>query len=145
MFERILIVCIGNICRSPAAEFLLRRRLGDAHASRVASAGLGALVGHPMDATALALLREQGVDGEAHRARQVDVPMLRASDLILAMEKDHVSAISRMAPEVSGKVFLLDRWVDGRDVPDPYRQQRPAYEHAYALIERGVDAWARYL
>ncbi|SEV93299.1 low molecular weight protein-tyrosine-phosphatase [Luteibacter sp. 329MFSha] len=145
MFERILIVCIGNICRSPAAEYLLRHRLGDGRRATVSSAGLGAMTGHPMDPTALDLLRGEGIDGAPHRARQVDVAMLRQSDLILAMEKAHVATIQRMAPEVSGKVFLLDRWNEGRDIPDPYRQQRPAFEHVHGLIERGVESWLRYL
>jgi len=145
MFERILIVCVGNICRSPTAEFLLRQRLGDAHSAQVSSAGLSAMAGYAMDATSLALLREHGIDGEAHRARQLDSALLRQSDLILAMEKNHVAAMARMAPEASGKIFLLDRWLDGRDVPDPYRQQRPAYEHVYGLIEQGVNSWLRYL
>lgn len=98
-----------------------------------------------MDTTSLALLREHGVNGETHRARQLDSALLRQSDLILAMEKNHVAAMTRMAPEASGKIFLLDRWLDGRDIPDPYRQQRPAYEHVYGLIEQGVNSWLRYL
>ncbi|MDQ0008368.1 protein-tyrosine phosphatase [Luteibacter jiangsuensis] len=145
MFQRILIACVGNICRSPTAEYLLRHRLGEGRDVRIGSAGLSAMTGYPMDETALQLLREQGIDGEPHRARQLDTALLRQSDLILAMEKSHVAAIGRMAPEVSGKVFLLDRWVEGKDIPDPYRQQRPAYEHVYGLIDRGVDSWLRYL
>jgi protein-tyrosine phosphatase len=145
MFERILIVCVGNICRSPTAECLLRHRLGEHHAARVTSAGLGAMTGYPMDATSLAVMREHGVDGEGHRARQLDTGMLRAADLVLAMEKSHVAAIGRLAPEARGKVFLLDRWGQGADIPDPYRQQRPAYEHVYALIDQGVDGWLGYL
>jgi protein-tyrosine phosphatase len=145
MFKRILIVCVGNICRSPTAEYLLRDRLGKDHGAQVGSAGLGAMAGCAMDTTSLALLREHGVNGEAHCARQLDSALLRQSDLILAMEKSHVAAMVRMAPEASGKIFLLDRWLDGRDIPDPYRQQRPAYEHVYGLIEQGVNSWLRYL
>ncbi|NID14565.1 low molecular weight protein-tyrosine-phosphatase [Luteibacter yeojuensis] len=145
MFQRILIACIGNICRSPTAEYLLRHRLGPDHAATVSSAGLGAMTGHPMDATALEVLLEHGVDGEGHVARQLDAKLLRQSDLILAMERSHVDAIRRMAPEASGKVFLLDKWLGGRDIPDPYRQRRPAYEQAYALIDQGVNSWLRYL
>lgn len=145
MFERIMIVCVGNICRSPTAEYLLRHRLGGDHRAQVSSAGLGALVGHAMDATSLELLREHGVDGAAHRARQADNALLRQSDLILAMEKRHIAEIGRMAPEVSGKVFLLDRWGAGADIPDPYRQQRPAFEHVYKLIDGAVSGWLKYL
>ena len=145
MFQRILIVCVGNICRSPTAEFLLRHRLGDSRGMHVSSAGLSAMEGYAMDTTSLALLQEHGVNGEEHCARQLNNAMLRQSDLILAMEKSHVAAIVRMAPEASGKVFLLDRWLDGRNIPDPYRQQRPAYEHVYALIAQGVNSWLPYL
>jgi protein-tyrosine phosphatase len=145
MFERILIVCVGNICRSPTAEYLLRDRLGDTDGLRIGSAGLSAMTGYPMEAAAMDLLREQGMDGGQHRARQLDSKLLRQSDLILAMEKSHVAAIGRMAPEVTGKVFLLDRWLGGRDIPDPYRRPRSAYEHAYALIDEGVNSWLRYV
>lgn len=145
MFERILIVCIGNICRSPTAEYLLRRRLGDGHAAHIGSAGLAAMSGYPMDATSLQLLGEHDVDGGAHRARQLDTALLRQSDLILAMEKSHVAEIGRMAPEASGKVFLLDRWSGGRDIPDPYRQRRAAYEQAYSMIDAGITGWLKYL
>ena len=145
MFERILIVCVGNICRSPTAEYLLRHRLGDGGAREVSSAGLSAMTGYPVDAMALQLLREHDVDGGQHRARQLTTALLRQSSLILAMEKSHVAEIGRMAPEASGKVFMLSRWDGGRDVPDPYRQERPAFEHVFALIDQGVSSWLRYL
>lgn len=144
MFERILLVCIGNICRSPTAEYLFRQRLASRGAI-VSSAGLGALAGHPMDATALDVLAAHGVDGTAHRARQLTPAMLREADLVLGMEKSHVSAMHRLAPEVSGKVFLLDKWLQERDIPDPYRQQRVAFEHVHEMIDQGVDSWQRYL
>lgn len=144
MFKRILTVCVGNICRSPTAEYLLRHHVSR-HGVEVGSAGLSALRDHPMDATAAQIMGEHGVDGSAHRARQVTVAMLRESDLILGMEKGHLFALARLAPEASGKLFLLDKWAEAGDIPDPYQQQRPAFEHVYALIERGVRSWLPYL
>ncbi|WP_243038979.1 low molecular weight protein-tyrosine-phosphatase [Dyella sedimenti] len=144
MFKRILIVCVGNICRSPTAECLFRHYLSGSGA-RIESAGLGALVGKPMDATALAVLRDHGVDGSAHRARQATSGLLREADLVLAMEREHVAQLMRMAPEASGKVMLLDRWGAGQDIPDPYRQQREAFDHVYELIDRAVRGWLPYL
>lgn len=144
MFNRILIVCVGNICRSPMAEFLLRDQLACPDIC-VASAGLGALVGHPPDHHATALLRERGIDASAHRARQLERVMLRDADLVLVMERSHLRAVTRMAPEASGKLFLLRHWVGADDVPDPYRQTRQVFEHACALIEHGVSSWRRYL
>jgi len=51
----------------------------------------------------------------------------------------------RMAPEASGKIMLLDKWGVAADIPDPYRQQRVAFEHVYDLIERSVAGWLPYL
>jgi protein-tyrosine phosphatase len=106
---------------------------------------LNALVGRPMDDTSRQLLLEHGIDGEAHRARQLTPSMLRDSDLVFVMERGHMHAVNQLVPEVSGKVFLLDKWLQGRDIPDPYRQQRPAFEHVYELIEPAVQSWLRYL
>jgi len=144
VFERILIVCVGNICRSPTAEFIFREKLKhrDIH---VSSAGLRALVGRPMDDHAMQILKERGIDAAEHRARQLDPSMLRQADLVLAMERDHLAAVSRLAPEASGKMFLLDKWQDANDVPDPYRQSRQMFEHVHSMIECGVDSWLRYL
>jgi len=149
VFERILMVCIGNICRSPTAEFLLRERLQLSSAAQgdiqVASAGLNAMVGCPMEVTAAQVMREHGVDGASHRARQLTPALLHESDLVLVMEKSHAAAIGRLAPEASGKVFLLGKWQDDTPIPDPYGQQREAFDHVYDLIERGVAAWLPHL
>jgi len=112
---------------------------------QVSSAGLGALVGHGIDATAQELLLERGLDGSLHRARQVSSSILSAADLVLVMEKKHLKRISDVAPEASGKSFLLGKWEGDADIPDPYRQQRPAFEHVYRLMARGVESWKRYI
>lgn len=111
----------------------------------VTSAGLGALVDHGIDATAQELLAERGLDGSAHRARQVTSSVLAASDLVLVMEKKHLRRISEIAPEASGKSFLLGKWNNDCEIPDPYRQQRPAFEHVYRLMADGVESWKRYI
>ncbi|MCX7515045.1 low molecular weight protein-tyrosine-phosphatase [Frateuria sp. STR12] len=144
MFNSILVVCLGNICRSPVAEFLFRRELGE-RGIRVGSAGLGALVGHPMDENAAALLEDGGIDASGHRARQLEASMLREADLILAMERRHLNSVVRLAPEASGKVFLFDKWHAGGDVPDPYRRSRRVFEQVHDSIKRGVGNWLRYL
>lgn len=122
----------------------MRHRLGcdDIH---VASAGLQAMVGDSIDPTAQEVLLEHGMDGSAHRARQASRAMLAAADLILVMEKKHLNAIARDAPQVSGKAFLLGKWRDDREIPDPYRQSKPAFDHVYALIEDGVAGWLPYI
>ncbi len=144
VYKRILIVCVGNICRSPMAEYLFRQRMAT-RGIEFSSAGLGALVGSPMDATALQLLAENGIDGTMHRAHQLTPTILRQADLVLGMEKNHVAAMIRLAPEVRDKVYLLDKWLHGNDIPDPYRQQRTVFEHVHEIITQGVSSWEPYL
>ncbi|WP_152207623.1 low molecular weight protein-tyrosine-phosphatase [Marinobacter changyiensis] len=145
MFNNILVICVGNICRSPMAEYLLRARLAENTSKQVHSAGIGALVGKPADDTALELLKEQGIDASAHRARQVTTDMLAKADLILAMEARHLKRLHDIAPQIRGRAFLLGKWQNGQPIPDPYRQQRPAFEHAFNLIDQATTAWLKYL
>ena len=145
MFNNILVICVGNICRSPMAEYLLRARLPAETGSKVCSAGIGALVGKPVDDTALELLKEHGIDATAHRARQVTAAMLANADLILAMEEGHLKRLHDMAPQIRGRAFLFGKWQNNEPVPDPYRQQRPAFEHAFKLIDQATESWLKYL
>ncbi len=144
MFENILIVCVGNICRSPTAQALLAHRLSG-QGLTISSAGIGALVGNTMDKTAHDVLQEHGLDFTAHRARQVDSHMLHDADLILAMEHSHIQHIRQIAPEVHGKTFLIGKWQDELEIPDPYRQSRPAFEHVHTLLTQAVESWLPYL
>ncbi|MFR0689854.1 low molecular weight protein-tyrosine-phosphatase [Enterobacterales bacterium AE_CKDN230030158-1A_HGKHYDSX7] len=140
MFNRILIVCIGNICRSPIAEHLLRESLQGTDIA-VASAGLNALVGHPIDSTALAILRRHGHHPQPHRARQLTPELVHEANLVLVMEQSHIQSVIRLAPEARGKTFLLGKWLTDQEVPDPYRKGPEAFERAYTLIESAVSPW----
>lgn len=142
VFKNILLVCVGNICRSPTAELLLKNRL-EGSGVKVSSAGLGALVGKPVDSAALAVLTRHGVVATEHQARQLSPAMLREADLVLVMEDSHLQGVNAMAPEARGKTFLLGKWLDDCEIPDPYRQEAAAFEHAYALISSCVDEWVR--
>jgi protein-tyrosine phosphatase len=144
LFNKILIVCIGNICRSPTAETLLRNALVNSNIE-VKSAGLGALHEHPIEAMAQALLEEHGHSTACHSARQLTPAIANESDLILVMEKRHIDGVLKIAPQARGKVFLLGKWQEDREITDPYRQGRPAFVHAYALIQEATHAWAQRL
>ncbi|KTB62069.1 low molecular weight protein-tyrosine-phosphatase [Pseudomonas allii] len=144
MFNRILIVCVGNICRSPTAEQLLRNALAHS-AIEVSSAGLVALRDSPLEPTALRVLEEHGHAPVSHRARQLTSAAVSDADLVLVMEQRHIDGVLSLAPEARGKVFLLGKWQYNREIMDPYRQGKPAFVHAYALIEQAVQAWAKKL
>ena len=144
MIRSILVVCVGNICRSPTAQALLQSKRTGSNI-RVTSAGLGALVDKPVDATAAEVMQAAGYALPDHQARQLTPEMLREADLVLAMENRHLQSIHAMAPQARGKTMLLGKWLDNAEIPDPYRQQRPAFEHVFRVIERATDAWLHYL
>ncbi|WP_321858684.1 low molecular weight protein-tyrosine-phosphatase [Paraburkholderia tropica] len=137
MVQSILTVCVGNICRSPMAEGMLRERLPT---MTVSSAGIGALAGKPADPHAVSLLGERGIDIRAHRARQISVQACKQADLILVMEEAHKRVIARTFGGTVGKLFLLGHH-EKFDVFDPHRQGRERFEDCFALISRGVEDW----
>lgn len=142
MFNKILVVCVGNICRSPTAERLLSHY---EPALVVESAGLGALKGKSADATAVSVAQENDISLDGHCARQLTGRMCREYDLILAMEKRHIHTLCEMAPEMRGKVMLFGHWDDEREIPDPYRKSREAFEAVYSLIDHSARKWAHAL
>lgn len=135
--NHILTLCIGNICRSPLAQVLLARELPQ---HTVVSAGLGALVGNPADATSVQIALENGLDLAAHRAQQVSGWMCQQADLILVMEQSHKAQLEQQFPQVRGKVFRLGH-IGQFEIADPYRQPRDAFDAAWAGIAKGVSDW----
>lgn len=142
MFNKILVVCVGNICRSPTAERLLKQYQPTL---TVASAGLGALVGKGADAQASRVAADNQLSLDGHCARQVSARMCRDYDLILAMEKRHIHALCDIAPEMRGKVMLFGHWDNEREIPDPYRKSREAFEAVYTLLDQSARQWAQAL
>jgi len=144
LFKNILVVCVGNICRSPAAEILLRNALASS-AITVTSAGLGARVGEAMEPKARQVLEGHGHSAQTFIARQITSDIVNQSDLILVMENAHIKQVLNIAPHARGKVFLLGKWQSDREIHDPYRQGKAAFIHAHALIEEAVCSWAQRL
>jgi protein-tyrosine phosphatase len=142
MFNRILIVCVGNICRSPVAEALLRAQLPD-HA--ISSAGISAVVGSDVDPVAREVAEAAGHVIPEHVARQFTAQMGERADLILVPEARHRKDIEAQAPQLSGRVMLLSHWVGGADIADPYRQSRGVHASTLKQIERAVSAWGARL
>jgi protein-tyrosine phosphatase len=119
------------------AQGLLKQALPDAN---VMSAGLGALTGRPADPHAIELMYDLGLDITDHRAQQLSPAMATRADLILVMDNVQRQQIQHMHPATTGRVFRMGE-IDKFDVPDPYREARPAFENVLQLIQRGVEAW----
>ena len=129
MFNRILVVCDGNICRSPTVAFMLQALKPE---KSVASAGLVGLEGQGMESTARAVAEENGLACGEH-------------DLILVMESRQKERLSKQFPEASGKTFLLSHWNGAHDIPDPYKRGRDAFERIYPMMQAATQAWAEKL
>lgn len=139
--NHILIVCVGNICRSPMAQALLAQK--NAHLGiQVSSAGIAALVDYPADKHAQQLMQEMGLDISQHRARQLTLELLNQADLVLAMKQAHIKTITQQFPTALGKVYRLGKWGDF-DIMDPYQQDLAAFRLALTLIERSISDWQR--
>lgn len=145
MFQHILVVCIGNICRSPVAEAMLRARLP---AKQFSSAGLGAMVGEGVEPKARQLAEKAGFDVANHKARQLTPAMLEAVDLVLVMSEGQRRAVADLSPTVMGKTMRLGQWLEngqGKDIPDPYRKSQEVFEHVHQLMDDATRAWASKL
>ena len=136
--KHILVLCIGNICRSPIAEALLKQQFPD---KQIWSAGLGALVGNPADPLSVAVAAAHGLNLSAHRAQQVASWMCQTAELILVMEQSHKAQLEKQFPLVRGKVFRLGE-ASQLEIADPYRQPKDAFDAAYSAIALGVSQWA---
>ena len=139
MFNKILVVCVGNICRSPIGELLLQKHLPHLE---VNSAGINALTGKPADPNSIIVASEENIDLSKHIAQQLTAELIAEHDLILVMEKGHINAVTKLAPAARGKTMLFGQWNNQREIPDPYRQSREAFEFVYALMSESALKWA---
>ena len=138
MHSRILVVCVGNICRSPLAEHLLRVALPQC---QVSSAGVGAVVGADMDTTARAVAAERGHTVAVHTARQLTPQLCQEADLILVMETRHRDAVGQIHAPARGKTLLLGQGLTPDQIPDPYRKPAAVHAAAQDQIEQACARW----
>jgi protein-tyrosine phosphatase len=138
MPRRILIVCKGNICRSPMAAAMLR---SNSTGLSIASAGLAAMEGHPVDPTAEKTLLAHGFSASDHVARQIRNEDLDGADLVLAMEKRQLTALLAISPTLRGRAQVLSHWSGGRDIADPYGRSQAKFDLVYEQIDAAICAW----
>jgi len=138
----LLLVCSGNLCRSPFAEGVLRRRLDKAGVyAEVFSRGLLNVGAQPVPPAALKVAAEFGVDLSAHQAQQLAVEDLQRAGLVLVMSARQRRHIGEMQPMAIGKVFLLSQPEDGDTVDDPIGQPESVFRDVYGTIDHLTGLW----
>jgi len=172
---KVLMVCTGNICRSPMAEVMLQEEVArrGCHEIEVASAGTWAGFGNPAQPEAREVIRQRGVDLEGHRSRPVDPQELADADLVVAMTSVHARELRQLSDEVATKMVLMKEFVEmevdecpssalddrlktllagkrpasrrALDLDDPMGLPVFAYERAAKEIEVGVQRLADLL
>lgn len=144
---RICFVCMGNICRSPTAEGVFRRKLqqrGLADRVDVASAGThGYHVGEAPDPRAQGAAARRGYDLSGIRARKIAAQDIDYFDLILAMDRDNLAALERVFPverhDRLGLIMAYARNRDETDVPDPYYGLGEGFDRVLDMLEDATD------
>jgi protein-tyrosine phosphatase len=139
MFNSILVVCVGNICRSPIGERILQKYCPQ---KIVTSAGLNAVINNPADKEAIFIAGRHELSLEGHVAKQLNRVDCVSSDLILVMENKHISAVSQICPEARGKIMLYGYWLNNTEIIDPYQKSRETFDYVYNLLERSARKWA---
>lgn len=134
MIRSILVVCVGNLCRSPIAEGLLQQAVP---MMKVTSAGIHARAGAPPDPHAVAVARSHNIDISRHRAQIVSSALCFNHDLVLVMDTVLKRYVLSRYPQLRGRVHTLAR----EGIADPYQQPYDAFVACYARIAGAVDEW----
>jgi glycine hydroxymethyltransferase len=143
--KSVLFVCTGNICRSPIAEGLFRRLLGNRRDIEVASAGVHAVRGQPPSLYAVQVCEEEGVDISGLRSQPLTAALIDRATHIFAMTGAHLETIQMLFPHGPEKSFLLREFEEPdttvwRDVPDPIGLGRDVYEVCARTIKNALPS-----
>jgi len=143
--KSVLFVCTGNICRSPIAEGLFRRLIGNRKDIEVASAGVHAVRGQPPSLYAVQVCEEEGTDISGLRSQPLTAASVDQATHIFAMTGAHVESIQILFPQTAEKTFLLREFEEPgttvwRDVPDPIGLGREVYEDCARIIKNALPS-----
>src|SRR5574344_1004802 len=143
--KNILFVCLGNICRSPAAEgifFVLSQKRADI--GKIDSAGLGDWhIGQPPHPTMRRVASERGFPIDDLRARLVTPDDFETFDFIIAMDQNNLRSLLEMKKRVGGKAQVRMLLEDKSSVPDPYYGTDSGFYESFDIIYGGVDIFLR--
>lgn len=141
--KSLLVVCRGNICRSPmAAGYFMHHLNGKNSSVEVISAGIAAVINHPAEIHAQKVMEKNGIDISKHLACQISESQVKKSDLILVMTHSHLNTLTRNFSIAKGKTFLLGHW-QGMEIQDPHTQSYEIFEKVYQKISLAGQEWGK--
>ncbi len=140
---RVLVLCTGNVCRSPAAELLLRRGLGPAAGVEVTSAGTSALEGEPVAGPMARLLRARGIEPDGFAARQLQPADVRDADLVLTMTTAQRRSVVSSVPGAVRRTFTLVEFAELAAVAEVDRLPGGPADRIAAVLRAAPRARAR--
>ena len=138
MRMKVLFICTGNVCRSPAAEKLLKL-YGGAAGFKARSRGLGVQPGYGLHKKMAALLKAEGVTDLAHKGSLVTEPDVDWADLVLVMEEAQLDALGELFPQSLRKTELL---LGSADLPDPMGKDDKVFKEVFGKIKEAVKKLA---
>ncbi|MEW2922330.1 low molecular weight protein-tyrosine-phosphatase [Muricauda sp. ANG21] len=149
MKTKVLMVCLGNICRSPLAEGILQSKV-NTDAVFVDSAGTaGYHVGNPPDPRSVAVAQKHGLDISLQKCRRFSQTDFKEFDLIYVMDRSNFSDIASLAQNHQEaekvKLLLSEVNVGIQEVPDPYHGREQGFEDVYQMIDLACEAIAKKL
>ena len=139
--QNILVVCVGNICRSPMAEYFLKQQYPQLH---IESAGISGLTGHAADPKAQLCMQRLGIDLQPHIAKKLNSDLIKKADLILVMSQNQQKHLEQTWPFAKGKTFRLGHW-QSKNVADPYQHDQAVFDDTCTLIQACIADWKKYI
>src|SRR5256714_2627046 len=148
--KSVLFVCTGNICRSPIAEGLFRRVIGNRKDIEVVSAGVHAVRGQPPSLYAVQVCAEEGTDISGLRSQPLTATLVDQATHIFAMTGAHLETIQTVFPQTAEKTFLLREFEEPgttvcRELSDPIGLCREVYEHCARIIKKKLPRVLAFL
>ena len=139
--KNILVVCIGNICRSPMAEYFLKQQYPHL---QIESAGIAGVVGHAADEKASLCMQRFEIDMSAHIAKKLNAELIKKADLVLVMSQKMKKHIEQTWPFAKGKTFRLGHW-QSKNIADPYQRDQTFFDDTCQLIQDCIADWKKYI
>ena len=139
--KNILVICVGNICRSPMAEYFFKQSYPHLN---IESAGISGLIGEGADAKAIQCMDALNIDMRPHIARKLNSYLIKKADLILVMSLNQQKHLEQTWPFAKGKVFRLGHW-QHKNVPDPYQHDQAFFDETCRNIQAYVSDWKSHI